>query len=158
MMIKFKQHPVLILGLLAILVVFLGLSPTVASASLPLGITLTPTGEVTSTPESPTDTPGPPTATPGSPTATATVVVVPPNPTPTPTSGLTTPPAPTEEPPESNEPTPTRQPAVLPETGEEFPADPLSTGLSWVGLLTILLFALVGMLVFRAFAGSRAGK
>lgn len=147
---------------LAILLL-VGLTPSAALASNPLGITLTPTEEVTATPETPTATPETPTATPETPTATPVTPTLtptsppqPPEPSPTPTSQLATPTTPTEptetpEPEKPREPEPTRPAPVLPETG----GGPLNPPISWVGLLTVLVFALIGTLVFRALFRSK---
>lgn len=129
---------------LAILVAALGLFATPASASFPLGITLTPT-------EQPTNTPEPPTATPEEPTPTATGIVRPPQPTPTATPVLTTTPAPTATP-EPEEPEETTTPPVLPETGEIPPA----SGFDLRGVYVALLFALIGTMLFRALARARS--
>ena len=137
-----KKYAYLTLVSLAILLL-IGLTPSIALASNPLGITLTPTEEVTSTPE-------PATATPLSPTPTETPIIQPPNSSPTPTSQLATPPAPTETP-EPEEPEPTRPAPVLPETGE----GPVNPPLNWTGLSTALVFALIGTLVFRVLSRSR---
>jgi hypothetical protein len=138
-----KKNAFLVLISLAILLL-IGLTPSVALASNPLGITLTPTEEATATPEEPTATPLPPTPT---------GPVQPPESSPTPTSQLATPPAPTEtpEPEEPEEPEPTRPAPVLPETGQ----GPLNPSISWTGLFAALGFALIGTLVFRALFRSR---
>jgi hypothetical protein len=151
-MLKLRQA-FLIFASFALLGALLVLSQTEASASLPFGITLTPTEEITDTPEAPTATPEQPTATPTNP-------VQPPESSPTPTSDLATPttgPTDTPEPrtPRSpRNPTPTRPP-VLPETGESAPGP---DGLNGAGLLAALLFALTGTLIFRALSRSRASR
>jgi hypothetical protein len=147
-----KKYAFLLLISLFVLLLS-GLAPSAVMASDPLGITLTPTEEVTSTPESPTVTPESPTETPPAPTPTETPPVQPPGSSPTPTSQLTTPPAPTdtpEEPEEEEEPTPL-PPPVLPQTGE----GPLNPVLGWTGLAAAFIFALIGTLLFRALFRSR---
>jgi hypothetical protein len=150
-MIKNYAFPWLICLMILLLA---GLAPSAVLAQDLLGITLTPTEEITSTPESPTATPETPTETPVSPTPTSTTVIQPPESSPTPTSQLATPPAPTEtpEPEEPEEPEPTDRPPVLPQTGE----GPQNPSVGWAGLGAVLLFALFGTLVFKALFQARS--
>jgi|SRR3990170_4371435 len=127
--------------LLICLVSILAFLPSRASASFPLGLTLTPTPTQepptpTATQIPPTATQIPPTNTPQVPTVSPTSPVLPPPPTPA---------SPTPEPKEPKEPKPT-QTVLLPLTGD-YPSRPTQSGLIWLGILAILLLSLAAGLV-----------
>lgn len=143
-MLKLKNIA-LLTALLVVLVLVIGQYPGAALASVPLGITLTPTEVI------PTD---PPTATP-----TTQETLVPPGPTETPTPTLAAPiltPTATEVPatPRSPRATPTTGAVLLPVTGE-LPPD---SGSGSLGTLVLLFLVAVGLGAVSHRLGARVRK
>jgi hypothetical protein len=138
-----KRAAFLVLGLVAILIIWLGIRPASVSAQSILGFTPTPTDTPTETVEIPTETPTPTVETP---TPTPTDPVGGPLDTPTPT--------PTDTPEEDPDPTPTPTPVrLLPITGEG-PLGPSGVDMNLLALLAVLFIAVMAGLVLGASLGA----
>jgi cytoskeletal protein RodZ len=160
-MFKFKRA-LLFTGLAILVLGLAGLFPSVATATLPMGITLTPTDTEspatdtpTATPETPSPTPSPTSPATDTPTATDTPSPTSVTPSPTTATPTETPITPTVQS-EQEKKTPKPRVSLLPVTGEE-PLVPPGSGSALLGLLAVLLFSLIGTWVYRA-ASDRMNK
>ena len=152
----------LLTGLVILLLGLAGLFPSVATATLPMGITLTPTNTESPVTDTPTATPETPSPTPSStpvatdtPTATSTASPATDTPSATVSTPTETPITPTVAS-EQEKDTPKAPVSLLPVTGEE-PLVPPGGGSALLGLLAVFLFSLVGTWIYRA-AGTRMNK
>lgn len=149
------KRPLLLTGLVIFLIALAGLFPSVATAALPLGITLTPTNTESAITNTPSATPESPSATPSATAAPTDTPTATDTPSPTVSTPTGTPVTATAES-EQAKGTPKSPLPLLPVTGED-PLVPPGGGSALLALIAILLFSLVGTWIYRT-AGARMKK